>query len=68
MLTYLHNHLSKCKIHGIRHEIRLGKIEDKALEVIAGKWGTGDELRKNLAAAGLPYIEIMAAVAILKAK
>ena len=43
-------------------------IEDIALEVIAGKWGTGDELRKNLAAAGLPYIEIMAAIAILKAK
>ena len=26
-------------------------IEDIALEVIAGKWGTGDELRKNLAPA-----------------
>lgn len=43
-------------------------LEEIAREVIEGKWGTGEELRKNLAAAGLPYIEIMAAVAILKAK
>lgn len=43
-------------------------LEEIAREVIEGKWGTGEELRDNLAAAGLPYIEIMAAVAILKAK
>lgn len=43
-------------------------LEEIAREVIEGKWGTDEDLRKNLAAAGLPYIEIMAAIAILKAK
>ena len=42
-------------------------VKQIAKEVIAGKWGAGDERRKRLAAAGYSYMEVQAAVnALLK--
>lgn len=37
-------------------------LEEIAREVIAGKWGTDEDLRKNLAAAGYSYMAVQAMV------
>lgn len=43
-------------------------VEQIAKEVIAGKWGDGEERRKRLAYAGYSYLEVQAAVNVLLKK
>lgn len=43
-------------------------VKDIAKEVIAGKWGDGEERRKRLASAGYSYVEVQAAVNVLLKK
>ena len=43
-------------------------VEEIAREVIAGKWGNGDERRRKLAASGYSYAEVQATVIALQNK
>jgi hypothetical protein len=43
-------------------------VEQIAKEVIAGKWGDGEDRRKRLASAGYSYLEVQAAVNVLLKK